>query len=140
MSWTQPICEDCWRERYPGREPVRLVDAEAEACCYCGRVGMIDIYVRVDPATLDKSRPVRLADDQAVAGLDDVGSKTMPAGNAISRDAVQAARDAHDASSGQPEEEAMEAAIIAALKVELPRRGISWADAFGPSYSNPEKI
>jgi hypothetical protein len=58
----------------------------------------------------------------------------------VSKEAVQAAcRQFEAASEHLDKEEAMEAAIDAAVQVELRKRGISWADAFGPSYSNPEK-
>lgn len=51
-SWTQPCCEECWVERNPGREPVRLRVAELETCVYCGRNVRSGIYVRVNPATV----------------------------------------------------------------------------------------
>lgn len=52
MSWTQPVCVECWGERNPGREAVAHNWAPKETCCYCGRPTEIGIYVRVDPATV----------------------------------------------------------------------------------------
>jgi hypothetical protein len=52
MTWTQPICEDCWVERSPGTPPVRVIfDAEAR-CCFCGSETWSGIYVRVNPASV----------------------------------------------------------------------------------------
>jgi hypothetical protein len=61
-SWTQPCCEICWVDRYPGREPTRLKYEvrEDENCVYCAAHTFSGIYVRVDPAeapypTLEKN-------------------------------------------------------------------------------------
>lgn len=51
-SWTQPICEACWRDREPGREPMTLQQPEVEECCLCGSETASGIYIRVDPATV----------------------------------------------------------------------------------------
>lgn len=52
-QWTHPICDDCWMEQNPYREPMRLklVD-EVEACCWCGKVTESGIYLRADPTTV----------------------------------------------------------------------------------------
>jgi hypothetical protein len=50
LSWTQPSCADCWRERNPDREPMTLIKTETETCVYCGASTTSGIYVRVDPA------------------------------------------------------------------------------------------
>lgn len=52
LSWTQPACDECWWERYPGREPARIVATlrEKETCVYCGKDTRSGIYVRIDPA------------------------------------------------------------------------------------------
>ena len=49
-SWTQPCCERCWTERYPRREPHRLIVMEPEQCVYCAAITESGIYVRLDPA------------------------------------------------------------------------------------------
>lgn len=55
--WTHAICDPCFEERYPDREPVRLKYAgqpeePAELCCFCGRVTVGGIFVRADPLTV----------------------------------------------------------------------------------------
>lgn len=52
MNWNQPICAVCYSNRYPGRNPVRITDAEAEQCCQCGEETRAGIYYRVDPRTV----------------------------------------------------------------------------------------
>lgn len=52
LSFTQPMCRACWDRRHPGREPVRLIEPEAEVCCECGTLTEDAIYIRVDPATV----------------------------------------------------------------------------------------
>lgn len=39
-------CDDCWEERNPGREAVRIRDAEEVECCFCGADTSSGIYVR----------------------------------------------------------------------------------------------
>lgn len=48
-SWTQPICGDCYAERNPGRDPVRVVMPEEEQCVHCGLVTAEGLYTRIDP-------------------------------------------------------------------------------------------
>jgi hypothetical protein len=48
MSFTQPICERCFRILYLGREPVRLKTPEVETCCTCGEETSAGIYARID--------------------------------------------------------------------------------------------
>jgi hypothetical protein len=52
MSFTQPLCEDCWEKRFPGRAAVRIRSAQPEICCDCGVSTLSGIYFRVDPATV----------------------------------------------------------------------------------------
>jgi hypothetical protein len=54
MSWTQPICDPCWKTEEGDREPTRLLPnaRSIEKCCYCGRDTLSGIYVRRDPATV----------------------------------------------------------------------------------------
>lgn len=49
MTWTQPVCDNKFKELYPGREPVRVI-GDKEPCCYCGT--LTNIYVRINPATV----------------------------------------------------------------------------------------
>lgn len=53
-SWTQPVCDPCFRQGQPGREPGRLSEfaREVETCCRCGAETAEGIYVRVDPETV----------------------------------------------------------------------------------------
>jgi hypothetical protein len=52
MSWTQPICGECWERENPGRKPVRVIDGDTERCCHCGTLTTNGIYTRVDPTTV----------------------------------------------------------------------------------------
>ena len=49
-AWEHAICDSCWTERNPGREPVRVHFGDMERCCYCGELTLSGIYVRGDPA------------------------------------------------------------------------------------------
>jgi hypothetical protein len=52
MRWTHNICQDCWAELHPDRQPHKLVAAAHEdICCFCGRVSIGGIYVREDPTS-----------------------------------------------------------------------------------------
>lgn len=55
LSWTQPICETCWK-RPPIHdvppEPVRLLNPGEERCAFCGDGTTSGIYVRADPASV----------------------------------------------------------------------------------------
>jgi hypothetical protein len=55
-NWTQPQCAACWIERHPDRQPVRVVEAKAERCAFCGRITRAGIYVRVNPASVPYPR------------------------------------------------------------------------------------
>ena len=52
-KWTHAVCRQCWSERNPGREPVRVseayLDEKAEPCCFCGRPQQSGIFVRAAP-------------------------------------------------------------------------------------------
>jgi len=52
MSWTHPICEACWSERNPNREPVTVNNGNIETCCYCGEHTKSGIYIREDPVNV----------------------------------------------------------------------------------------
>lgn len=56
LSWTQPICDDCWDEAYPNREPVVVVEPEEETCALCGWLTSSGIYIRRDPKTVEFPR------------------------------------------------------------------------------------
>jgi hypothetical protein len=51
-KWSHMICENCWVERNPEREPVRIKEEfRAEGpCCYCKATQKSGIYVRDNPA------------------------------------------------------------------------------------------
>jgi hypothetical protein len=51
-SWTQPICDGCWLQRWPERVPVRLREPDREQCAICGSATESGIYCRIDPATV----------------------------------------------------------------------------------------
>jgi len=56
--WTHSICEQCWVDKNPGREPHRVgwrqsrFNAQSELCCYCGREHKSGIFVREDPSSV----------------------------------------------------------------------------------------
>lgn len=50
--WTHSVCEKCWKERSPDREPIRTMDETPEKCCWCGAVTGLGIFQRADPATV----------------------------------------------------------------------------------------
>lgn len=52
MSWTQPICTDCWITLHPERVPTRVLRGEVETCSMCGRFTMAGIFFRRDPSTV----------------------------------------------------------------------------------------
>ena len=52
-QWTHGICDECWEEREPGREPARLKPRVLDDCCFCGNMTRSGIYVRADPKTLE---------------------------------------------------------------------------------------
>lgn len=53
LSWTQPICDPCWKEWYPfDGEPTRLLSPEKEFCSFCGEETESGIYVRKDPLSV----------------------------------------------------------------------------------------
>jgi hypothetical protein len=51
--WTHAICANCWNEKHPDREPVRLkeefLDETAVPCCFCGKPQQSGIFMRADP-------------------------------------------------------------------------------------------
>lgn len=50
--WNHPICDDCWKEREPDREPVRIKNPSEHTCCFCGVGTTSGIWVRQDPVPL----------------------------------------------------------------------------------------
>jgi hypothetical protein len=50
MSWTQPVCDNKFKELNPGRIPVRIKGIPKDPCCFCKTP--TDIYVRIDPTTV----------------------------------------------------------------------------------------
>lgn len=53
LSWTQPICDDCFDELFPkNANPTRIKPEfqELEKCCWCGKLGIKNgLYVRINP-------------------------------------------------------------------------------------------
>jgi len=54
LSWNQPICDEDWEQRNPGRVPVTIAEEyrETERCAFCGQETRSGIFVRQDPATV----------------------------------------------------------------------------------------
>lgn len=52
-NWNHSICDDCWYAKNPDRDPVAIIDAEVETCCFCGEEHVSGINIRQDPKTLD---------------------------------------------------------------------------------------
>jgi hypothetical protein len=50
-KWTHSICDDCWNQKNPGREAVRVRTLPLETCCFCLHDHVSGIYVRGDPTT-----------------------------------------------------------------------------------------
>lgn len=50
MSWTQPLCEECWNRENPGRSPIRVDGLiEVNICCTCGAPTTAGIWTRKNP-------------------------------------------------------------------------------------------
>ena len=50
-EWTHSICGSCWKKSPRSKfEPIKVVDAPLEHCCFCGQVTQEGIYTRHDPA------------------------------------------------------------------------------------------
>ena len=47
---THAICDLCWQNWQPGRDPVRFREEarEVETCCWCGQPTLSGIYARED--------------------------------------------------------------------------------------------
>lgn len=56
MSFTQPLCDDCWDEENASRPSPRMGMGETEQCCMCGEETRSGIYTRVDPKTVPYPR------------------------------------------------------------------------------------
>lgn len=51
MAWGNgSICEECYRSRYPDREPLQVAETTRETCIDCGKVTRSGIFIRVDLA------------------------------------------------------------------------------------------
>ena len=49
VSWTAPVCDDCWEQEYGDREPVRVVPPDAKVCSNCGIATRSGIFRRIAP-------------------------------------------------------------------------------------------
>lgn len=49
-GWTHSCCDNCWTKMKGDRQPVRVVEAEQEECCFCGKSHSAGIFVRHHPA------------------------------------------------------------------------------------------
>jgi len=49
-AWRHAICDRCWHDYGPPREPIRLREPEIEICCFCGNPTRSGIYFRYDPS------------------------------------------------------------------------------------------
>ena len=52
ISWSHPICDDCYTERVPNRRPFRVQNFITDTCCFCQSPSVSGIYVREDPMDL----------------------------------------------------------------------------------------
>ena len=66
-KWTHVICALCWLKRNPDRQPVTVVAAPVEVCCFCFAKTTIGIHVRQDPGTV----PCRGVHDTPVDAIED---------------------------------------------------------------------
>ena len=48
-GWTHSICDECWEQWHPEKNPVRIKGAELETCCFCGMKTDGGVYIRADP-------------------------------------------------------------------------------------------
>lgn len=50
-KWNHTICDSCWEDYAPEREPARLIGPafDGEDCCFCGTFTTSGIYIRFDP-------------------------------------------------------------------------------------------
>jgi hypothetical protein len=60
VNWNQAICDLCWHDKYPGRQPVRLLPEyrRVEKCAYCGKPNRSGTYVRDDPKAVRFPTPM----------------------------------------------------------------------------------
>ena len=51
-GWNHALCDPCWVDANPGRQPMRMAEGhrEEEVCCGCAEFTVSGIYVRGDPA------------------------------------------------------------------------------------------
>jgi hypothetical protein len=49
--WEHLICEDCWKSKNAGVEPIRSLTVPAGNCCFCLAKTNSQILVRRDPRT-----------------------------------------------------------------------------------------
>lgn len=52
MTWTQPVCDDCWPRTELPPNPVRIRHEyrDEETCCLCGKLTRSGLYARLDPS------------------------------------------------------------------------------------------
>ena len=51
-KWNHSVCDGCYNEMYPDREPIRFRVPDEETCCRCGEKTYSGIYVREDMAKM----------------------------------------------------------------------------------------
>lgn len=51
-NWNHLMCDGCWSDRHPHREPNRLLEPETEPCCFCGTPTTSGIWMRGNPNEL----------------------------------------------------------------------------------------
>lgn len=51
-KWTHSLCEKCYSELEPGRQPSKVLQPDTEACCRCCAMHSDGIYYRADPNEL----------------------------------------------------------------------------------------
>lgn len=51
-SWTHAICDACWDQRNPYRDPYRIKEATEVMCCFCGNQTKSGIWIRKNPADM----------------------------------------------------------------------------------------
>jgi hypothetical protein len=56
-EWNHSICEECWNQDNPGREPFRIRSVSGRElvprpCCACGKNHGSGIWIRRDPRAM----------------------------------------------------------------------------------------
>lgn len=50
--WWHFLCNRCWKERNPGKQPAQFKMPVNRECCGCGKTTASGIYQRIDPETM----------------------------------------------------------------------------------------